>query len=87
MSGQAINFQKSGIFFSANMHTDKQDEIKNLLGVQNDLSEGQYMGLPSLIGRWRKAIFNFLKEQMWKRIRVGVLKVYRVQVKPFYWKL
>lgn len=51
MSGQAINFQKSGIFFSANMHTDKQDEIKNLLGVQNDLSEGQYMGLPSLIGR------------------------------------
>lgn len=35
--GQAINLQKSGILFSANVRRDKQLEIKEILGVQNDL--------------------------------------------------
>lgn len=38
LSGQAINLQKFGIFFSANVRRDKHDEIKNILGVHNDLS-------------------------------------------------
>lgn len=54
MSVPAIYSQKFGIFFSANVHTDKQDEITDLWGVQNDLSEGQYLGLPSLIGRSKR---------------------------------
>lgn len=56
LSGQAVNMQKSGIFFSANVRRDKQQEIKNLLGVQNDLSTGHYLGLPSLVGRSKKAV-------------------------------
>lgn len=35
-SGQAINLQKSGIYFSSNVRLDKQTEIKGLLGVHND---------------------------------------------------
>lgn len=31
LSGQAINFQKSGIYFSVNVRTDKQMKIKELL--------------------------------------------------------
>lgn len=46
LSGQAINLQKSRIFFSSNVRRDKQQEIKDILGVQNDLSNGQYLGLP-----------------------------------------
>ncbi|KAL8156575.1 hypothetical protein AgCh_001610 [Apium graveolens] len=40
-SGQAINFLKSGIFFSSNVRMDKQQEIKELLGVHSDLSVGK----------------------------------------------
>ena len=36
-SGQAVNFQKSAIFFSANVRRDKQEEIKQTLGVFNDI--------------------------------------------------
>lgn len=69
LSGQAINFQKSGIFFSANVSRDKQEEFKELLGVRNDLSEGNYLGLPSLIGRSKKRVFSFLKDRVGKRIQ------------------
>lgn len=51
LSGQAVNFQKSAVFFSANVRRDKQEEIKNILGVSNDIGGGKYLGLPSLIGR------------------------------------
>lgn len=68
-SGQAINFQKSGIYFSSNVRVDKQAEIKNLLGVYNDLSEGKYLGLPSLVGRSRKRVFSFLKDKLWNKIQ------------------
>ncbi|KAL8126745.1 hypothetical protein AgCh_013868 [Apium graveolens] len=36
-SGQSVNFQKSGVFFSANVRRDKQLEISSILGVHNDL--------------------------------------------------
>lgn len=51
LNGHAMNFQKSGVFFSANVRRDKQMEIAEVLGVYNDLGEGKYLGLPSLIGR------------------------------------
>lgn len=74
LSGQAINLQKSGIFFSANVRRDKQQEIKDMLGVHNDLSTGHYLGLPSLIGRSKKAVFGFLKERLRKKIQGWSLK-------------
>lgn len=68
-SGQAINFQKSGIYFSANVRVDKQLEIKRSLGVFNDLSEGKYLVLPSLVGKSKKRVFNFLKDRLWSKIQ------------------
>lgn len=64
-SGQAVNFQKSGIFFSANVRRDKKSQISSIMGVNNDLREGRYLGLPSLIGRSRKKVFNFVKDRVW----------------------
>ena len=69
LSGQSVNFQKSGIFFSANVHLDKKAEISTILGVFNDLRESKYLGLPSLIGRSKQSVFNFLKDRVWKRIQ------------------
>lgn len=68
-SGQAVNYQKSRIFFSANVRLDKQTEIKSMLGVNNELGDSKYLGLPSLIGRAKKSVFNFIKERVWKKVQ------------------
>lgn len=69
LSGQAVNFQKSGVFFSSNVRRDKQEELEEILGVYNDLGDGRYLGLPSLIGRSKKAVFNFLKDRVAKKLQ------------------
>lgn len=72
LSGQSINLQKSGIMFSSNVRLDKQAELTSILGVSNDLRTSNYLGLPSLIGRAKKSVFNFLKERFGREFRVGV---------------
>lgn len=62
-SGQSINFQKSGVFLSANVRRDKQLELTGILGVHSDISSSNYLGLPSLIGRSKKSVFCYLKER------------------------
>lgn len=68
ISGQAVNFMKSGVFFSSNVRRDKREEISGILGVFNDITSSNYLGLPSLIGRSKKRVFGFLKERVTKRI-------------------
>lgn len=68
-SGQVVNYQKSGIFFSANVRRDKQQVIKDILGVQNELGDSKYLGLPSLVGKSRKKVFNFVKERVWRKVQ------------------
>ena len=67
-SGQAINLQKSEIFCSRNVSTAEHNNIANILGVQVVLGIGKHLGLPSMIGRSKKATFNFIKDRVWKKI-------------------
>lgn len=69
VSGQAVNFQKSGVFYSANVRKDKHEALTSILEVSNDLGEGRYLGLPSLIGRSKRSVFNFLKDRVSHRIQ------------------
>lgn len=68
-SGQSINYQKFSVFFRANVRRDKQEAIKFILEVQNDLKDSRYLGLPSLIGRSKKSFFNYVKERVWRRVQ------------------
>lgn len=68
-SGQAVNYQKSAIFFSSNVRTDKQSEIKNILQVHNGIGNSKYLGLPSLIGKSKKPVFSYLKDKIWAKIK------------------
>lgn len=69
LSGQSVNFQKSGIFFSSNVRQDKRTELSEILGVSNNLQDGKYLGLPSLVGRSKRKVFGFVKDKKWKRVQ------------------
>lgn len=73
-SGQAINLQKSGIFFSSNVRRDKQLQLLDALGVHDDIVSSNYLGLPSLISRSKKWVFGFLKDRVKKRIQSWSVK-------------
>lgn len=55
--GQSINFGKSGFMCSSNVATELQEAVSFILGVTNPLNTRRYLGLPSLVGRKKKAIF------------------------------
>jgi len=67
-SGQAISLPKSEIYCSRNVPDDLKHNITTTLGVQVVLGTGKYLGLPSMIGRDRKATFAYIKDRVWQRI-------------------
>ena len=68
-SGQAVNFMKSGIFFSSNVKEHQRLELSAVLGVTNNLQNSHYLGIPSLVGRSKKRVFSFVKDKVWKRVQ------------------
>ncbi|XP_058758128.1 uncharacterized protein LOC131631355 [Vicia villosa] len=67
-SGQEVNLNKSEVFFSRNLSIPAQEDIARIMGVRHVLGTGTYLGLPSMIGRSKKATFEFIKDRIWKRI-------------------
>ena len=67
-SGQASRLPKSEIYCSCNVPDDLKITITNILGVQVVLGTGKYLGIPSMIGRDRKATFAYIKDRVWQKI-------------------
>ncbi|XP_058189246.1 uncharacterized protein LOC131306834 [Rhododendron vialii] len=67
-SGQVINFDKSAIFFSTNTPGDIRQQICHKLGVRRDAALGNYVRLPTDIGRSKKAVFAYVKDALVSRI-------------------
>ena len=63
-SGQQINQSKTTIFFSKSMKVESRNQIKLALGVPEIIQYEKYLGLPSLVGRNRKASFNYIRERI-----------------------
>ena len=53
-----INRSKMTIFFSKSTNDDTRNQIKLALGVLEIMQYERYLGLPSLVGRNKKASFN-----------------------------
>ncbi|KAK5774272.1 hypothetical protein PVK06_042127 [Gossypium arboreum] len=51
VSGQRVNFDKSLIYFGANVNSNVNAEIINLLGVRMATNLEKYLGLPMMVGR------------------------------------
>ena len=64
-SGQKINKSKTTLFFSKAMDGAIKDQIKEAWGVLEIMQYEKYLGLPSFVGRGKKASFNYIKERMW----------------------
>lgn len=69
VSGQAINYQKSDIFFSNNIGQGARNELPQIMGVWQPLNTGRYLGLPSLIGRNKKTGFGYLRDKLWGKLQ------------------
>ncbi|KAL0006673.1 hypothetical protein SO802_008175 [Lithocarpus litseifolius] len=68
-SGQKVNRSKTSLFFSKNTSTDKKHEIKLALGVPEIMQYEKYLGLPSFVGKGKKASFNYIKERVWRKLQ------------------
>lgn len=64
-SGQKINKEKTALFFSKSTPLVAKENIKGLLGVWEIKFYEKYLGLSSLIGRGKRASFNYIKERVW----------------------
>ncbi|GAU48531.1 hypothetical protein TSUD_98640 [Trifolium subterraneum] len=67
-SGQEVNLVKSEVFISRNMSQAAKEDLSRILGVKLVLGTSIYLGLPSMVGRSKKAIFSYIKDRIWKRI-------------------
>jgi hypothetical protein len=47
------------------------------MGVRHVLGTGNYLGLPSMIGRKKKDIFAYIKDRVWKRINSWEVELYQ----------
>ena len=72
-SGQKINYEKYGLYFSKNTNTPQLDEVKSIFGIQSTSSLEKCLGLPAMVGRGKMRAFRDIlcriksKIQGWNR--------------------
>ncbi|KAK9983964.1 hypothetical protein SO802_033489 [Lithocarpus litseifolius] len=68
-SGQKINKTKTALFFSKATDAAIKNNIKEAWGVPEIMQYEKYLGLPSFVGKGKKASFNYIKERVWRKIQ------------------
>ena len=66
-SGQKVNYDKTEISFSKGVSYQLRKDIVEILGVKEVDGHVKYLGLPTIIGRFKKAIFSCLRDRIWKK--------------------
>ena len=59
-----LNFQKSKVKYISNVVDCTKEEIHNLLGIEDHNNQDQYLGLPSMVGRNKRLLFNDIMERV-----------------------
>lgn len=62
ISGQAVNYIKSGTFFSVNVDVGVRVELGQILGISQSISTGRYFG------RGNKEVFAYVCDWLWKKL-------------------
>ncbi|KAL0415786.1 UNVERIFIED_CONTAM: hypothetical protein Slati_3410500 [Sesamum latifolium] len=69
VSRLAINWQKSAAGFSKNMEAAPREELGRVLGVATVEKHEKYLGLPTVMGRSKRAVFEHIKERVWNKMQ------------------
>ncbi|XP_019194865.1 PREDICTED: uncharacterized protein LOC109188687 [Ipomoea nil] len=67
-SGQLKNFDNSSAVFSTNTNANMRERVSDCFGVREAKDLGQYLGLPSILGRNKIATFRYIEEKIRERI-------------------
>ncbi|KAL0448030.1 UNVERIFIED_CONTAM: hypothetical protein Slati_1930900 [Sesamum latifolium] len=67
-SGLKINLQKLAVVFSKNVENASQIALTSILGISVDVKHEKHLGLPTIIGRSKREVFNGIKERIWKKL-------------------
>ncbi|XP_019195011.1 PREDICTED: uncharacterized protein LOC109188829 [Ipomoea nil] len=68
LSGQKVNYHKSSVCFSRNTSVEDRGEVAICLQVDQAPNFGKYLGLPSFVGRNKKAVFSYIEDRIKQRI-------------------
>ncbi|XP_021736509.1 uncharacterized protein LOC110703057 [Chenopodium quinoa] len=68
-SGLKINFEKSEVSFSRGVSTEQQEELMGILKMRTVDRHSKYLGIPTIVGRSKKAIFGALLDRIWKKLQ------------------
>ncbi|KAL0430792.1 UNVERIFIED_CONTAM: putative mitochondrial protein [Sesamum radiatum] len=67
-SGQEINFHKSVVVFSKNTSDTLMTTIAEGLGIRRADKHDKYLGLPSIVGRSKKIVFDSIRDRIWRKV-------------------
>ncbi|KAL0417527.1 UNVERIFIED_CONTAM: putative mitochondrial protein [Sesamum radiatum] len=67
-AGQEINFAKSSVVFSRNTIASLRDVIQGILDIRVERRHDLYLGLPSIVGKTRRSVFQSIRDRVWNRI-------------------
>ncbi|GKE98441.1 hypothetical protein Tco_0021792 [Tanacetum coccineum] len=65
---QVINYEKFEISFSASVEPYVCNRISELLSVREVVVQPKYLGLPSVIGRSKKVVFQAILDKIKKKL-------------------
>ena len=68
VSGQKLNKDKTSLYFSKNTGGDIQDQVKRKFGAEIVRHHEKYLRLPPLVGRGKRKAFNWIKDQVGRKI-------------------
>ncbi|XP_022715057.1 uncharacterized protein LOC111274575 [Durio zibethinus] len=78
VSGQVMNVGKSAVLFSSITSAGVQSDAKTCLGINKDVTKVLNLGLPLLIGRSKKRVFQRIKDK-------GVVHELNMIIARFWW--
>ncbi|XP_039011424.1 uncharacterized protein LOC120140518 [Hibiscus syriacus] len=67
-SGQVINFDKSGVFFSSNVIDTNRNDVQRILKVFSSSNPEKYLRLPAIVGRNKRGAFGYLLDKFHNHI-------------------
>ncbi|GAU49902.1 hypothetical protein TSUD_139580 [Trifolium subterraneum] len=68
-SGQQVNFSKSEMVFSKGISGDLKKDIANILPITIKEQFSKYLGMPTVMGRSKSQVFNFIQEKIWNKLK------------------